>query len=831
MAEGVPVGTYRVQLNGQFGFDQAAAIVPYLAKLGVSHLYCSPYLQAGRGSTHGYDVLDHNQLSQELGGSAAHGRLVEELRSAGMSQVLDIVPNHMTIVGGHNALWWDVLKNGPSSSYAGFFDIDWQSPFRKLAGKVLLPLLHDQYGLVLQSKEIQLKPRGDELCFEYRGLMFPLSSRSRDSLPSGPQLDAQLEAVNKSQQRLHDLLEQQHYRLAWWRTAGSEINYRRFFSIDSLAAIRVEQPEVFERIHAAVLKWLRQGWVEGLRVDHPDGLYDPLEYLQRLKERAPATWIVVEKILAPDESLPSDWPVSGTTGYDFLNKLGGLYVDPAGQEQLDSLYAQFTGEGRSFTQIAHDSRLMILEESFGGELERLAVLLENLAQEQIAYRDFSRRELRAALAELIACFPVYRTYAQAHLEKVSPQDMEIVSSAIASAAGYRDDLDQRLWELIHGALGLCWPGKAQCDFVMRFQQLTGPVAAKGIEDTAFYRYYRLACLNEVGGDPGKFGTSLQEFHDFCGRLQRDWPQTMIATSTHDTKRSEDVRVRIALISEVPDLWAQAVTTWRQMNMPLRPAPDLPTRQDEYLLYQTLVGAYPIDDERLSAYMLKAAREAKQRTSWQRPDHDYEKNLGLFVQGILRHKMFIQSLREFLEAILWPSQVSSLSQTLVKCTAPGVPDFYQGTELWDISLVDPDNRRPVDYDIRKKLLEQLPKLDLVGVLDRMDDGLPKLLVIAKALALRKRMPHLFGQDSSYVPMSVQGSRADHLLAFCRGGGVITIVPRRTVRLNGDWRDTSLQLPPGRWRDEFSANEFDGLAPLENLLKDFPVALLVKPEVQL
>lgn len=853
--------SYRVQWTGEFDFRRAAELAGYLADLGVSDLYGSPCLQAAEGSTHGYDVLDHGRVSEALGGEAGWRQLCDRLAGRGLGLILDIVPNHVCITGD-NPLWRDVLENGRAGRYAHFFDVDWDVPDPWLAGKVLLPVLHDRYDAVLRSGELKMErgagvppaktancgnangaagwrqnglaTRGQDahvtasrcpaLALAYRGQRFPLSGPSVAGLArlAGADLDQALARVSADPDRLDTVLEEQHYRLADWRTSGTSINYRRFFTINSLAGLRVEDPQVFGHVHARVLEWVRQGSVTGLRVDHIDGLREPGAYLERLRAAAPDARIVVEKILASDERLPESWPVEGTTGYDFLNVAGGLFVDPAGEEPLTRLYAEFTGEPTDYGEIVRWKKRQVLEASFGGELDRLvSTLLEVCRARRL--RDFVRAELRGAVAELISVFPVYRTYVNAESGQAGPSDGACIREALAAACGRRGDLDTRIWDLLSDVLLLRRRGRAEDDFAMRFQQLTGPVMAKGVEDAAFYSFNRLVSLNEVGGDPGRFGRSVEDFHRFCQHLQQHWPLTMLATATHDAKRGEDVRLRIGLLSEIPREWSETVRRWSRMAERHRRG-DMPSRNAEYLLYQTLVGAWPITKERLVAYMVKAAREEKAHTTWERPDAAYERALEGLVVGLLRDASFVADLGSFAARLAPAARVSSLSQTLLKCTAPGVPDFYQGTELWDLNLVDPDNRRPVDYAVRRRLLKEAKGLRPEEALTRMDEALPKLVVIRRALGVRRHRPALFGSGGDYQPLYARGERADHVVSFVRGQGAATIVPRFLLGLAGQWGDTAVDMPPGDWRNEFTGEVVGGSVRLSDLLGRFPVALL-------
>ncbi|MFL6196180.1 MAG: malto-oligosyltrehalose synthase, partial [Thermoanaerobaculia bacterium] len=808
-----PLSTYRVQLRPEFGFAAAAAIADYLAALGVSHLYSSPYLQAARGSAHGYDVIDPTQVNEELGGEAAHARFCRTLGEQGLGQILDIVPNHMAITERRNSWWWDVLENGPSSRYASYFDVDWDPPQARLRETVLLPILGDHYGRILEAGEMKLVRRGGRFEIHYFDHRMPVAPRSLDMLVAkaarrcgspdlafiadsfallppasatdresiarrhrdkevlagqlarlaeetpevAAALDEAVEEINADPDRLDELLQRQNYRPAYWRTAGQELDYRRFFDVHTLIGLRTEDERVFADTHALILRWLREGVLDGVRIDHPDGLRDPEGYFARLREAAPEAWIVVEKILEPGEALRESWLVEGTTGYDFMNLAGGLFVDPAGKEPLSAIYSELTGEGVDWEAMVREKKLQALSELLASDVNRLAEVFLQVCERHRRYRDFTRFELRQAIREVVAAFPVYRTYVNAGEGKVEPDDERYVNEAIEAAKAHRPDLPADLFDFFRGLLLLKYPGDVEGELVMRFQQLTGPAMAKGVEDTAFYNFNRLASLNEVGGSPGAFGLCLQEFHQACRRNQERWPRAMLATSTHDTKRSEDVRARISLLSEIPERWGEAVRRWMERNARYRKG-DAPDRNAEYLLYQTLVGAWPISAERAAAYMEKAAREAKARTAWTRTDAGYEVALRGFVADVLADAEFVADLEGFVAPLVEPGRINSLAQTLLKLAAPGVPDFYQGTEVWDLSLVDPDNRRPVDYELRRRLLAELKGMTPEEILARMDDGLPKLWLIQQGLHLRRRRPGAFGTDADYRPLRAQGPRA-------------------------------------------------------------------------
>ncbi|MBS0003547.1 MAG: malto-oligosyltrehalose synthase [Thioalkalivibrio sp.] len=878
-----PVATYRLQLHGGFTLEDAAAIVPYLAQLGVSHIYLSPFLQAAQGSTHGYDVVDPGRVNRELGGEAARQRLCAAVEAAGMGQVLDIVPNHMAIAGDQNPWWWDVLENGPSSPYARYFDVDWESSEERWPNKVLLPVLGDHYGRVLDAGELQLHYAGGVFTLHYYEHRFPVDPSSlvallhrvyrrigvellgflaescarlpRPQVTSRDQMErrqrdqevirrlldetcrtdpdtlaaveAELDWINATPDALDALIDQQNYRLAWWTTAAQDLGYRRFFDINDLAGLRVENPEVFDAVHALPIQWVRDGIVDGLRVDHPDGLRDPADYFRRLRETCPDTWIVAEKILEPGEQLPPEWPIAGTTGYDFLNRLQGLFVDPAGEDPMTALHQEITGESADFGEVVLESKHQILREVLGSELQRLASLFVTICERHRRHRDYSREGLYQALLEVAACFPVYRTYVMRGAE-VTESDRRYIRAAIADAHVQVPHLDEELLQFLQALLLLRVEGDLETELAMRFQQLTGPAMAKGVEDTAFYRFHRLVALNEVGGDPRHFGLSVEEFHRACRDSLVRHPTAMLASSTHDSKRSEDVRARLVLLSEIPQAWGRAVRAWMQHNARHRSdhGPDPAT---EYLLYQTLVGAWPIDSERLTGYMEKAIREAKQHTSWTQTDPDYEHAIRDFAQDLLADSEFRETVEAFVAPLIPPGRVNSLAQTLVKCTAPGVPDIYQGSELWNLSLVDPDNRRPVDFERRQQLLAEMKTLSPDQILARDDEGLPKLWVIREALALRRRLPSAFGPEGTYEPVAAEGARADHALAYLRGGRVLVLVPRLVLGLAGDWQDTRLPLPRGCWRNRLSGALLDGGDTLVgDLLAPFPVALLERVE---
>jgi (1->4)-alpha-D-glucan 1-alpha-D-glucosylmutase len=979
----VPLATYRLQLGPDLTFDDAAEVVAYLAALGVSDCYTSPFFENASGSAHGYDVSDHNRFRGALGGEAAFGRFAAALRAHGMGLLIDIVPNHMGIAGNRNAWWSDVLEHGAASSYAPFFDIDWAPVKPELANKVLLPILGDHYGAVLDSGQLRLELEDGVFTVRYHDTVLPVAPRTyvqllRHRLPelertlgsAHPDLlalksvhdqfltlphrtetdPARLAARHREKQiaidrfrallaasadvrdfvednvrrfngtpgdpasfdLLDGLLRDQVYRLAFWRVAGEEINYRRFFDVNELAAIRMEDPRVFAETHRLVLRLVREGVVTGLRVDHPDGLYGPAEYFQRLqracflevarrlvgadREPAAAEWrdrwalegwdalqarapgrqafyIVAEKILAPGEPLPAAWAVAGTTGYEFLNLLNGIFVDRSQARAVDETYRRLIRAAPVFPEIVYESKRLMMQTSMASEVAMLAHRLNIISEKHRSTRDFTLGSIRRALREIIACFPVYRTYVgdvpdrERRIEAgdwaalgPTERDQEYIARAVAQAKRRAVATDVTVYDWIQDCLTLRLPAWAteadrreRLDWLLRFQQLTGPVTAKGYEDTALYRYARLISLNEVGGDPARFGTSLAEFHGAMAARQREHPYGLSATSTHDTKRSEDVRARINVLSEIPHVWRQHVLRWQRLNRRHRTTVDgrpVPGPNEEYFLYQTLVGAWPISGDRLRAYLLKAVREAKVHTSWVNANPRYEEALLAFIDAVLdpgRSEPFLADFTAFHARVAWYGALNSLSQTLVKITAPGVPDFYQGTELWDFSLVDPDNRRPVDFALRRRLLEGLTAELAHGgdrralaeaLLKSWEDGRVKLYVIHQALGCRRARRALF-ERGEYLPLEASGPLAEHVCAYARRAGpaaAVTVVPRLLARRGVEdpplgptyWADTAVPAPTAApLVNVFTGERVEpehGRLPLGRVLARFPVALL-------
>jgi (1->4)-alpha-D-glucan 1-alpha-D-glucosylmutase len=869
--------TYRVQLRPEFGFAAAADLVPYLARLGISHLYLSPVLQTVPGSTHGYDVVDHSRLRDELGGEAGFRSLAGVAARHGLGIVVDIVPNHMAIGDPGNVWWWDVLANGHASAWSTYFDVDWDPPESRLRNRILVPILGDHYGRVLERGELAVHREHDDFVVTYFDHRVPLAPRTlddvigaaaartgsallgyladahrelplasatdrasqrrrrrdavvlgallRDALAADPNaadaIDGELAAITADVDRLDVLLERQNYRLAYWKMATRELDYRRFFDINTLAALRVEDEHVFEDTHRLVLDLHAEGLIDGLRVDHVDGLRDPAGYLDRLRAAAPEAWVVVEKILAFDEELP-EWPIAGTTGYEFAADALGLFVDPQGVAALADCYAAFTGNTATFAEIARQARYDVLAELLDSDLSRVTNTLTDLCERRRRHRDHARGDIRAALTEVLAHFDVYRTYIRPP-DAPTAVDRDRVDAAVAAAAAARSDLDADVFELVSSALLDEGADPMARRFVARFQQLSAPVMAKGVEDTATYRYSRLIALNEVGADPERAGLEVAEFHTRNGERARRGEFGLLATSTHDTKRSEDVRARLCVLTEAPDRWRDAISRWRWMNAAHRS--ELVDAEAEHLLYQTLVGAHPIDAHRVVAYMTKAGREAKVHTSWLTPDEAYESAVESFVRVALADDRFVADIADFVAVIRDAGRINSLALCLLKLTAPGVPDIYQGSELWDASLTDPDNRRPVDYALRARMLDEVASLGAAEAWKRADDGTPKQWLIQRALAIRARHADAFAPDAAYEPLTPSGPHAHHVVAFARGQRVVTIVPRLTLAL-ADWADTTVALPPGPWHDELDGGTYEDTAPMAAVTAAFPVGLLTR-----
>ena len=879
MTDRTPSSTYRLQLHKGFTFDDAAAIASYLYDLGVTHVYSSPYLQAAPGSMHGYDVVDHQRVNEELGGSEAHQRFSKTLGENGLGQVLDIVPNHMSL-GKENRYWWDVLENGVTSRYASFFDIDWQPQEERLRDKVLVPILGDQYGRALQSGTVKVIRKGVEFQVEAAGQTLPTAptslpailfraaeyaksdtlsflaasfgrlpvpeswdrwvilARNRDKVVLSKLLsrlcaeeervceaiDQSVSELNGNLDALDDFLTQQNYRLAYWKTADQQLGYRRFFDVNTLIGLRMEREHVFEETHALIVEWLRAGVLDGVRVDHPDGLRDPLEYFHRLREHVPQGWIIGEKILEPGEYLRENWPIDGTSGYDFMNAVMGTQFHPEGMAELTKIYGEFTGQPTAFPPIAHDKKMMVMEQALGSDVNRLTSLFVEICEQNRNQRDFTRVEIQRAIIAISACFAIYRTYVQPDRNEITDEDRSYIQRAVTCARDNRPDIDASLFEFLQDVLTMGVRGKKETEFVLRFQQFTSPVMAKGVEDTAFYCYNRLIAACEVGGDPGRDGLSVEDFHIYNAQMQAHYPLTMTTLSTHDTKRADDVRARLAVLTEMPREFRKILRRWSRMNAKLGAAID---RNTEYFYYQTVIGAWPIDQERMRTYMEKATREAKQQTSWTANNKEFEDGLNAFIDGTLASPEFCAEVEAFVDRIREAGRVNSLAQTLLKQTSPGVPDLYQGSELWDLSLVDPDNRRPVDYELRQRLLAEMKTLTVEEIVRRGDEGMTKLWTLHQSLCLRREHSEWFRRDAAYTPLEARGRKRSHVVACQRGDSVVTVVPRHSLLLGGFWVDTTIALPEGIWINRLSGEGHrGGIVRLDALLAKFPVALLVK-----
>jgi (1->4)-alpha-D-glucan 1-alpha-D-glucosylmutase len=989
-----PLSTYRLQLNKSFTFAQARSIIPYLSALGITHCYTSPFLAAGKDSPHGYDICNFTRINPELGGETEYDEFISQLSQHQMGHILDFVPNHMGISGSENKWWQDVLENGRISPYSNFFDIDWNPAKTELKDKILLPILGDQYGVVLEQGDLLLDFLEGAIFIKYFDHHLPLNPHSvpmilsynldtlqkelsesdphlreflsviaaLNHLPEGKEttseeieervrekelsrdrlnqlwkesprirqhIQTNLKAFNgtpgqaESFDPLHELLEKQFYRLSNWRTAAHEINYRRFFDVNHLAGLRMENQEVFQNTHALILQLIGEGKISGLRLDHTDGLFDPASYFDRLQKEVlweyarrnqhlshldPLTlkemlrqwrkkeaeedicgpvqrplYLVVEKILTGSESLPEDWAIHGTSGYDFMNDLNELFIDASNEKKFSKIYSRFTGITAPFAQIVYESKKLIMQTALTSELNVLVRALNIISEEDRRYRDFTLNSLREALQEVVACFPIYRTYIDS--EDSNPEDRETLEKSIARAKSLNPAMESTIFDFIKDTVlektteenSSGKRGKNRRNFIMKLQQFTGPVQAKGLEDTAFYRYNRFLSLNEVGGQPQRFGLSVSGFHARNQKRQKNWPWTLTATATHDHKRGEDARARLNILSEIPEDWRKAIRRWAMLNRAKRSLIDdeyAPDRNDEYLFYQTLVGIWPPGTgvsleqvkTRLIDYMFKANKEAKVHTSWINPNNAYDEAVKKFIEKALKpskNNRFLDSFLAFHERISRMGMVNSLAQVLLKTTSPGIPDTYQGCELWDLSLVDPDNRQPIDFDHRKQLLKDLEPLlappspldkerrmgRLLEMLNHWENGHIKMFVTACSLRFRRSQPDLF-LDGDYLPLQVEGERADHVVAFARQSGgqvAITVAPRRVASLmepelkwpvHSVWKNTHVILPQGlsgkeTFHELFTQNSVSvtirddqSILDLENVFSFWPLALLVK-----
>jgi (1->4)-alpha-D-glucan 1-alpha-D-glucosylmutase len=856
------IATYRLQLHAGFPLSAAQAILPYLAELGISHVYLSPCLQAVPGSQHGYDVADPTRISDDLGGEPAWTRFVDAAQAQKVRILLDIVPNHMS-ASQHNPWWDDVLEHGPFSPFAEYFDI---RNARDHPFCVHLCSLAKPYGAALQGGELRLeivqgKPRvkhyenswplgptswgpllsaADERCFgelerlqrigspaeedltAYRRHMARAQRLLAEALEAGV-LQPAVDRLQSDHAGFDALLRRQFYMLHGWKLAGELTNYRRFFDIDTLIGVRAELPEVAAATHARIEQMISAGDIDGVRVDHPDGLREPLQYFERLRRLLPQGRIYIEKILENDERLNGDWPIDGTVGYEFLAKVNRLWMDDQRTDVLTATYADFTGHSVNFGQLVREKKRAIIESTFSAAHELLAVMALTIARADWQTRDLSPRQLRAALEKLVTALPIYRTYRTA--DTLHEEDKRVLLEALQSARIGSPDIDAAAFDFLAALFTKSPLNDAEADFIAKWQQLTPAVMAKGVEDTTFYCFDRLVSCNEVGSQPSLVGISADKFHEFCHYLSDRWPNNMLATSTHDNKRSEDVRARISILSEIPDRWSEALHLWSQQNANAWQN-RLPDRHAEYLLYQTLIGAWPIDRDRTWAYMLKACREAKINTSWHEPNNSFEEKIRGFVGGVFDTPEFIASLERFIEPLILPGRINSLAQTLIKMVAPGVPDFYQGTELWDLSLVDPDNRRPVDFNTRLELLRRAGGMTAAQALMEWDAGMPKLWMTARMLKMRRERAEDFSAESKYQPLVAQGTHLGRLLAFRRGENLIAVVPRFTMTLAGEWGDTRLPLPGGVWRNGFTDQLIQREISPAELFGVFPVALLIR-----
>ena len=902
----IPGCTYRLQFNRWFTFSQAREIMPYLHALGVTDVYASPYSQASAESLHGYDITDHNKLNAAIGSRADYDSWIEELHAHSMGQVLDFVPNHVGIAESLNAWWMDVLENGPSSRYAPYFDIDWHPLKFDLRDKVLLPILSDQYGRVLERGELQLRfeegtfyllygerrlpiapgtyryvlqialenlaeHKEEDFYAELQSILTALeylpkrtetdpkriAERIREKevikrrlerrCAEAPQVQRAIEKalaqINgkpgdpRSFDALDELLNAQSYRLAFWRVAAEEINYRRFFDVNDLAAIRVELPKVFDAVHRLALDLVSAGAVTGLRIDHPDGLYLPREYFEKLQQRCAkalgiglpqdgrAIYMLAEKILTASEALRKDWLMHGTTGYDFANQVTQLLVDSSAETEITKTFHRFIGHSMPFGHLLYAKKLQVMKLALANDVDVLSNMLDRLSEQNRWYRDFTLESLSRAVRETIACFPVYRTYLTPG-QPVSEEDRQIVERAITAAKRRNPAMEESIFNFLRDVLLFRFPPNlddagrtAHTHFVLKFQQTTGPVMAKGLEDTVFYIYNRLAALNEVGGEPQQFGLTAEAFHERNIDRQRNWPATLLATSTHDTKRSEDVRARMVAISEIPELWRRSLQRWRVANHRWKGTindVEAPDANEEYLLYQTLLGTWPIEAngepqpaatpeyiERIQRYMAKALHEAKINTSWIQPNEEWDAAMRDFVANILdsspRNK-FLPIFLPVAQEIARLGAINSLTQTLLKLTSPGVPDVYQGNEIWDYSLVDPDNRRPVDYNRRREMLETLSTATPHELIQTWPDGRIKMFLTQRVLRFHREHADLF-QHGEYLPLRASGTFAECCVSFTRqlaDKWIVVIVPRLSSRVGfppiGEaWKDTAIELP--------------------------------------
>ena len=874
MSQGAPRATYRLQLSPTFSLDDAAGLVEQLDALGISHIYLSPVLAAVPGSSHGYDVADPGRVNDEIGGAPALRRLAAAARARGMGLLLDIVPNHMAADAQANPWWRDLLEDGRLSPFAAVFDIDWDGPDAGLRGRVLVPVLGSELGDLVGSGEVRLDSAGGRVWLSCPGHRLPLSPTSLAALlaqsgeealtaiatrldelaaadpgdaealrrrrsdrldaadrlaaaldaGAGAALAAVLERLNHDPGALLDLLERQNWLLTHWREAAWRINYRRFFSIAGLVGVRVEDPAVMELTHRLVAELVAEGVAAGLRIDHVDGLRDPRRYLERLAELSGGAWTVVEKILGWGEQLPEGWPVAGTTGYEAGALLTQLFTDPAGEDELTALDEELRGAAWEPEAAMAAARLEVMAGELAADVERLAARLPAAAAAVPDLAGRPRPELRDGIAAVLAGMPVYRTYIDPAGGEPADLDRAVIAAAVAAARRAAQVDEELLWA-IEAVLGGA-AGGAGLELVGRFQQTSPAVMAKGVEDTAFYRLVRLASLAEVGGTPERFGIGVESFHAACARVQERWPGTLVSTSSHDTKRSEDVRARLGVLSELAGAWAAQVRHWRVRNA----GHGFDDPAVEHLIYQLMVGAHPLERDRAVAVIEKSVREAKLRTSWAEIDEGYEGALTRFVDALHADAGFQAELDAFAQPVARWGRLVSLAQTLVKLTMPGVPDIYWGNELIQLDLVDPDNRRPVDFELRRRMIDRARSIDAAQAMADEAAGMAKLFVTVRALGLRRRLPGAFSAAGGYTPLRVVGAAADRALAFARGtpAEVVTVVPRLVAGTGGVPADVEVELPAGPWRDQLTGAELaGGEQSLEVLLAGMPVALLARP----
>lgn len=917
-----PTATYRFQFHRDFTFAHARALVPYLHQLGISHIYASPISRAAPGSTHGYDVCDHNELNPELGTREDFEALSAELKGHAMGLLVDFVPNHMGIEHAVNPWWRSVLENGPASPYAKFFDIDWQPLKRELDNKVLLPVLGEQYGKTLESDGFKIGydqgvfvlRHGDHLTLPLApATTLPLLQSAIKLLDPAPaelesvatavrhlprrtetdperlaererergiirerlrRLCAEMPAVEEALHkvvtdwndpadpgrfdRMDALINEQPYRLSSWRVAGEEINYRRFFDVNTLAAIRMELPEVFDATHRLLFELIDAGHISGVRIDHIDGLAYPREYLTRLRERGGnGLYLLVEKILGTDEKLRADWPVQGTTGYEFASQVMQVLVSEEGIAEMAAAYEKFIGFHLDYAEVIYRSKKLVMQTSMAADANVLGNLLNHISESHRWYRDFTLNALTTAVRELIACFPVYRTYVDP-AQQADESDVRVIRRALWLARRRNPALERTVFEFLQDVLLPPQDNAHPVDeelrrlFVLKFQQCTGPITAKGVEDTAFYVFNRLTALNEVGGSPAASAITVEAFHKQNVARAAEFPHCMLATSTHDTKRSEDVRARILVLSEMADEWKANLRRWHTANRRHRRSIEgehAPDHNEEHLIYQTLLGAWPMEGlndsnraefiQRIQDYMMKALHEAKVNSSWLEPNTAWDDAVRDFVGAVLaadKNNRFPAAFESFARRAAAFGMVNSLAQTVLKLTCPGVPDCYQGSEMWDLSLVDPDNRRPVDYNLRKQRLEGVVRAVPRELMENWQDGRIKMLVTHRLLELRRSLSEVFA-SGAYVPVVTQGAFADKVVAFERRTGpqsVLVIVPRHTVALGFPalgtvWQDTQVSCAAGEttWRNVFTGHEHSGgTLALGEVLSDLPCAVLVR-----